>query len=127
MTIPKADEDYLNMKGLRWEFLAEAAGSDRLLVIRDVPLAPGKYNHETADVLFRIPGGFPTALLDMFWVTPVLSFAGGGTPPAATERATHESRTWQRFSRHLPSGRWRPGVDSLKTYLPVVFGELCQP
>src|SRR5581483_8267120 len=107
--------------------LNEAAGSDRLLVIRDVRLAAGKYDHEAADVLFRIPAGFPTAVLDMYWVCPVLTLKSGGAPAAATERATHENRLWQRFSRHLPDGRWRPGADSLKTYLPVVFGELCQP
>ena len=127
MTLPKVDEDYLNAKGLRWAFLEEPAGSDRLLVIRGVTLAPGKYDHEKADVLFRIPAGFPTALLDMYWVYPVLSLTTGGEPAASTVRAAHEGRVWQRFSRHLPDSRWRPGVDSLKTYLPVVFGELCQP
>lgn len=127
MILPTVDEEYLNAKGLRWEFLEEAAGSDRLLVLRNIRLAPDKYDHDTADILLRIPAGFPTALLDMFWVCPFLTLKGGGIPPAATERATHENRVWQRFSRHLPNGRWRPGVDSLKTYLPLVFGELCQP
>lgn len=127
MTLPKVDEDYLTAKGLRWEFLEEAAGSDRLLVIRDVRLAAGKYDRETADVLFRIPAGFPTSLLDMYWVSPVITLKNGAAPAASTDRATHENRVWQRFSRHLPNGLWRPGVDSLKTYLPVVFGELCQP
>lgn len=127
MTLPRVDEEYLNTKGLRWEFVEEAAGSDRLLVIRDVRLAPGKYDREVADVLFRIPAGFPTALLDMYWVSPILTLKNGGAPAASTDRATHENRVWQRFSRHLPNGRWRPGADSLKTYLPVVFGELCKP
>jgi hypothetical protein len=127
MTIPPVDEEYLLLKGLRWEFLQEPAGSDRLLVVRDVRLAAGKYNVDGADVLFRIPAGFPTALLDMFWVCPVLALKNGSAPAASTERVTHEGRLWQRFSRHLPDGRWRPGVDSLKTYLPLVFGELCQP
>lgn len=127
MTLPRVDEEYLNAKGLRWELLEEAAGSDGLLVIRDVRLAPGKYDREVADVLFRIPAGFPTALLDMYWVSPILTLKDGSAPAASTVRATHENRVWQRFSRHLPNGRWRPGADSLKTYLPVVFGELCKP
>lgn len=115
------------MKGLRWEFLDEPAGSARLLVIRDIRLALGKYNHDLADVLFRIPAGFPTALLDMFWVAPVLTLRGGGAPRASDAQEEHEGRAWQRFSRHLPGGRWRPGIDSLKTYLALVLGELCQP
>jgi hypothetical protein len=125
MPLPTLDEDYLNTKGFRWEFLPEAP--QQLLVLRDVRLADGKFDHDVADILIRIPPGFPMALLDMYWVAPVVRLRGGALPVNADQYETHEGRTWQRFSRHLPGGRWRPGVDSLKTYLPLVLGELCQP
>jgi len=59
---------------------------------------------------------------DMFWVSPTIRLRTGTYPPASETFETFLGRTWQRFSRHLPS--WRPGIDSLRSFLPLVLAEL---
>jgi Prokaryotic E2 family E/Multiubiquitin len=119
--LPELDEEYLTTKGMRWSL--PAAG---FLLLEGIALAADKYDRSTVDLLIRVPGGYPTAALDMFYVSPELKLKGGGFPPAAEVFEDHLGRRWQRFSRHMNSGAclWRPGVDSLKTFLALVFGEL---
>lgn len=125
MELPTIDQAFLAAKNFVYEFLPGNA-SERLLVLRGIRLAPGRYNHEVVDVLVKIPPGYPVTLLDMFWVFPALRYADGRTPQAADTYESHEGRSWQRFSRHLPPGSWRPGIDSLRTFLPRVLAELTQ-
>jgi len=121
-----ADEAFLTAKGYTRDLLAEG-GPEQLLVLRAVPLAPGRFDQAATDVLVKIPPGYPVTPLDMFWVCPPVRTAAGAIPPAADNYETHEGRTWQRFSRHLAGGAWRPGIDSLRTFLPVALAELVQP
>ena len=72
----------------------------------------------SADLLLRLPFGFPDATPDMFWISPALT-ANGVAIPGTEVSETHVGRTWQRWSRHI-GGQWRPGVDNLETYLAYV-------
>lgn len=125
MALLPDDEGFLRAKGFAFEILPPV-GNDQLLVLRSVRLATGKFDHDQVDVLIKLPPGYPVTVLDMFWVYPRLRNANGSSPPAADTLEAIGDRTWQRFSRHLPGGAWRPGTDSLRTYLPRVLVELTQ-
>ena len=118
------DARRLGEKGHSWELLEEPA-AEQLLVLRGVRLSPGKYDSDSVDVLVKIPPGYPVAALDMFWVCPQIHLASGSIPPNAECLELHEGRQWQRFSRHLQG--WRPGVDSLDSFLAIALRELAEP
>jgi hypothetical protein len=87
---------------------------------------PLGYSAERVDLLLRLPPGFPDAPPDMFWVTPVITRSDGSPIQAAESLESYLGRTWQRFSRHLPPGQWRPGIDSVDSYLALVRKELAR-
>lgn len=112
------DRNYLEARGHR--FSTHVEGNVTLLVIERYELPVG-YTPETVDLLIQIPPDFPDAQLDMWWVYPVVTFAGTGAQPVNTESmqafagyTPEPGRVWQRFSRHPP---WRAGVDELRTFL----------
>jgi hypothetical protein len=77
-----------------------------------------------ADLLLRLSPGYPDVPPDMWWFNPAVRRADG-RPIAATEsQEAYFGRTWQRWSRHLNSGQWRAGVDSIESYLALVRKEL---
>ncbi len=71
-------------------------------------------------LLLRLPAGFPDSPPDMFWCDPPLRLSNGSYPRAAENMEPYLNRIWQRFSRHLASGSWRPGQDNLRTWLAIV-------
>jgi len=115
----EADELYLAYKGLKWSMPAKG-----FLVLEQVPVSSERYDHAAVDLMIQIPAGYPIAALDMFYVHPHLRLRSGGYPNAAAVFEMHCGRNWQRFSRHLSAQPWRPGVDSLKSFLALVLGEL---
>lgn len=119
--LPEVDSDYLTLKGFQWSLPQPG-----YLLFTGIEVSPEKYDKPKVDLLIRIPGGYPTAALDMFYVSPELKLKGGGAPPASEVREDHIGRKWQRFSRHMNSGSclWRPGRDSLKTFLALILAEL---
>jgi len=119
--LAEGDRAFLDSKG--YEFIVEPEGGMVCVVIKDWP-APAGYRPETVDLLLRLPPGFPDAAPDMYWCDPPLSKADGSNPPASDVRESYLGRTWQRFSRHLPQGAWRPGVDNLQSYLGMIRAEL---
>ena len=60
----------------------------------------------------------------MWWITPHLPPAGGGVTPATEIIETHDSRSWQRWSRHLDPSTWRSGIDGLESYVRLLRTEL---
>jgi hypothetical protein len=114
------DETYLKEHGFDYEVVPEGAMFS--LIIRDFRL-PAGYAPAVVDLLLRLPGGFPDAAPDMFWMHPVVAYLGGGVPPATETRLEYGGRTWQRWSRHLALA-WRPGVDNLQTYLRLIRTDL---
>lgn len=99
----------------------ELDGGQVTVVLPSYRLPPG-FAPETVELLLVIPFGYPDAPLDMFWASPAVTLHGAA--PAATSPETHLGRQWQRFSRHLPPGTWRPGLDSLQSYIALLCSML---
>lgn len=116
------DEDSAFLESKGWRFETKPDGEFVALIIYDYPLPTG-YALERADLLLRLPGGFPDAAPDMFWFSPEVLYAGGGAPAATGDRLDFDGRVWQRWSRHLATG-WRPGIDNLQTYLRLIRNDL---
>jgi hypothetical protein len=119
MRLPEEDEDYLNGKGCRWQLISEGNGA--WLLIIGLILAEGRFDQSQADVLIWIPDGYPTAALDMFYLSPPVKLTSGAYPDRAEHFEDHVGRRWQRFSRHPP---WRAGLDGLPMFLALIQKEL---
>ncbi|MDX6197888.1 MAG: hypothetical protein QOJ79_1039 [Actinomycetota bacterium] len=120
--LPPSDSSYLDNRGFRW-----AASQEQgvvCLVIFDFQLPPG-FSASVADLLIHLPAGYPDTPLDMWWFSPRLTRADGSVIPATESSGTYLGREWQRWSRHFASGQWRPGVDSIETYLARIRADLC--
>ncbi len=111
------DTNFLQSRGLT--FRTHAEGEVVNLVISDYGLPPG-YDVTHADLLIRLPNGFPDARPDMFWLSPAVAYQAGAMPPGSEQREVYVERTWQRWSRHLNENDWRPGIDNLQSYLRFV-------
>lgn len=112
--LPTMDRTYLEDHAIDYELVSD--GSQVGVVLRDVPLPEGKFDHEKADLLILLPGGYPDACPDMFFTIPWVRLADGGRyPNCADVPHMFGGKQWQRWSRH--SGAWRPGVDGLHTMI----------
>ena len=121
MQLLEEDEAYLKEKGYAYELVDE--GENACLIIKDYAVSPKKYDRDAVDLLICIPKGYNDAKLDMYYVDPPLRLrASGQYPHKADHFEDHAKRKWQRFSRHLP--QWRPGIDTLQNFLPLVHQEL---
>ena len=106
-----------------WRFDTAIDGEFVCLIIYDYPL-PSGYVPPQADLLLRLPRGFPDAAPDMFWFCPEVLYSGETNCIANSERLQHGGRIWQRWSRHLAMA-WRPGIDNLQTfYLRLIRTDL---
>lgn len=121
MALPEADLRFLTSLGLEYEVTTEAAMN--CIVFRSWPL-PAGYATDSADLLVRLPAGYPDTAPDMWWFAPAVTLAGGDLPPATEVVEPHVGQTWQRWSRHLQPGQWRSGIDGLQTYLALVATDL---
>jgi len=121
MQLLEEDEVYLREKGYAYDLLPD--GEAVCVVIKALPLSPGKYQRDSVDLMVCVPKGYNDAKLDNFYVDPELRLKSSGQyPPAADVFESHAGRRWQRFSRHMPI--WRPGTDTLKSFLPCAYREL---
>ena len=93
------------------------------VVLPDFPL-PAGLTRDRADLLLRLHPGYPDIPPDMWWFDPAVVRLDGRVISQTQVHENHLGRTWQRWSRHLYAGQWRPGVDSLKSYLTLVEREL---
>lgn len=116
MTLRPQDEGALKDLGRPWS--SQISGRLLHLTIESYPLPPGLSRGE-ADLLLRLPAGFPDAAPDMFWLAPDVLRADGTVPAGTQARMEYDGRTWQRWSRHI-RGAWRPAQDGLATYLAYV-------
>jgi hypothetical protein len=93
-------------------------GGNVVVVLPDYEL-PAGFEPRSVDLCVLLPFGFPETQPDMFWADPAVTLHGRA--PAATEITQQIiGRTWQRFSRHLPAGAWRPGIDSLQSWITMI-------
>jgi hypothetical protein len=122
MQLPEDDEEYLNEAGFDWELFpdGEKAG---FLVIRGFDVSGGGLTPPDTDLMLRIPAQYNTAQLDMWYCDPPVK-RSGAFPDRADHFEDYLGRRWQRFSRHLPDGQWRAGVDNLRTFFPHIRREL---
>lgn len=109
------DEASLVRFGRPFEVVAD--GLTICVVISGWEMPPG-LQPEVADVLVRLPQGFPDTAPDMFWLSPRVT-AGGRPVPGTDATETYLGRSWQRWSRHF-GGTWRRGVDDLASLLAIV-------
>jgi len=121
--LPEADREYLAEKGYANSEITD--GSQRGVIFSKWSLPAGKYSHGEADLLILIPNGYRDTALDMFYLSPSVSLLPDQkTPKAADQTIAFNGRTWQRWSRHLPAQKWRPGIDGLHTFLQAVQSAL---
>lgn len=124
MQLPEDDEDYLNDQGFDWS-LAPDGDKAGFLVIKNFDVAGGGFTPPTTDLMIRIPAQYNMAQLDMWYCNPPILIASTGQPaPACQCTEIFLGRPWQRFSRHLPPGTWKAGVDNLRTFMRHVHREL---
>ena len=110
------DIEFLNGGNFDWEPLVE--NSKKGLVIRKYTLPKGYAPKET-DLMLLIPPDYPTIPIDMFYFSPdVHRTDGGGINALAPE--VHFGIGWQRWSRHYPPNKWRPGIDNVATHVTYV-------
>lgn len=115
------DVDVLNGLGLSW--FTQDEGGWTCLVIQDWPLPPG-YQSTSADLLLRLSPGYPDVPLDMWWFDPAVVRSDSQAIPQTDVREQALGRVWQRWSRHLKPGDWRPGVDGVQSFLARIRADL---
>lgn len=117
--LSEEDHAWLKERNFTYETSLDPSGLTNL-IIKGYRLPDG-FDHEDVDLLVRLPSGFPDAAPDMFWVDPTIKLRKtGATAPASEQYEKHAGRNWQRFSRHLNPGAWRPGVDSLQSWIIAI-------
>jgi len=119
--LPVLDQSFLCDRGIPHDLRAE--GGMICVVLPKWPLPPG-YDRPDADLLIRIPTGYPDLPPDMWWFDPPARLANGSNPPAADSTEQHLGRNWQRWSRHFQAGQWKSGVDGLESYVALIREEL---
>lgn len=111
------DEQYLDAVGHRWETQVTKENG-RWLVIQGYSLPPG-FSEQTVQLALNIPVGYPSTMLDMFYLYPAVRLASG-TGIAATEIVgVLDGVTFQGWSRHRP---WSPVSDNVVTQLAMAEG-----
>lgn len=119
--LPAIDMDYLRARAPNHS--VKVYGGVICVVLPAFPLGPG-FDRAECDLLLRIAPGYPDIPPDMWWFSPAVRRTDGQQIPATQVTETHFNRTWQRWSRHLRAGQWKPGIDCLESYLSLVRREL---
>ena len=119
--LPERDILYLADRGLAYEVSSDQGMT--CVVVKDWPLPAG------------LSPGRSTCCSGLRPAIPISRRTCGGS--ARTSRATaarpiqatqvtegYLGRTWQRWSRHLPAGVWRSGVDGLESFFAVIRADV---
>lgn len=123
MALPEADQRYLNGHGIAAEIVCD--GPHKGVVLKQMQVPVGKFNHPAADVLVILPPGYPDVAPDMFYCGPWLTLVSAGRYPTCADQAyAFLGHSWQRWSRHNPS--WRPGIDGLHTMIKRIEHALAE-
>ena len=85
---------------------------------------PNGLDRGATDLLVRLTPGYPDIPPDMWWFSPAVRMWNGTALPATEVVETYLGRQWQRWSRHLNHGQWKPGVDGLASYLALIRQDL---
>ena len=119
--LPAPDAAFLTERSL--EYLT-AVESGVLCVVVPKWTLPLGYNVEDADLLVRLPAGYPDLPPDMWWFDPAVLRADRRVIPATQATERHLGRSWQRWSRHLGPEQWRSGVDGIGSFFTLIREEL---
>ena len=87
-------------------------------------VCPAGFDPEKADLLLRLQPGYPDVPPDMWWFDPPVRREDGQPIPQTEVIEHYLGRGWQRWSRHLPAGQWRSGIDGLESFLALLRKEL---
>lgn len=125
-SLPEHDRDFLAAKEIAFEEVLENQAFG--LIFSDFAVPEGLLKREKealvpcerADILVMIPQGYNDTKLDSFYVDPPLYLADGREPRNCSGRYDFSGRKWQFWSRHQPDGSWRPGIDGLDMYIPLI-------
>lgn len=121
MSLPQHDVAYLAERGGPYDVSTEA---NMVCVVLRGYVLPRGYDRASADLLLRLQPGYPDVPPDMWWFDPPARRADGQAIPATDCVENHLGRSWQRWSRHLNSAQWSPGVDTLESFLALIRKEL---
>lgn len=119
--LPEADRDFLIARRIACDITVDGGMTNVLLFAWALP--PG-LNIDSADLLIRLPGGYPDVAPDMWWFDPPVLGRDGRSFPGTDAQETHVGRVWQRWSRHFQAGQWQSGADGLESYLALIRGVL---
>jgi Prokaryotic E2 family E len=133
--LPEEDQEFLCGNNIQYEELIEVMpdGNERRGVLfpafsfssRLRTMEGGSLvTVDTCDLLVLITEGYATTKLDSFYTVPRLKLADGKVPQNADGETVLFGKTWQFWSRHLDDTDWRVGVDSLRTFISYIRGEL---
>lgn len=119
--LPSEDRAYLAQ---RFPAFAEhIEGGMLCLVLPDYSLPTGLAPNR-AELLLRLSPSYPDVPPDMWWFHPALRRSDGGSIPNVDVTEQYLGKAWQRWSRHLDAHQWRPGADSIHTFLAVLKNDL---
>ena len=124
--LPAPDAAFLTERSVDYSTSVERGAV--CVVVPRLALPPG-YNVQEADLLVRLPTGYPDLAPDMWWFDPAVLRADGREIPATQATERHLGRSWQRWSRHLSPEQWRSGVDGIGSFFTLIREELvrCSP
>ena len=121
--LPSEDRERLEAKFPQYSEMIE--NQMVCVVLPDFPLPRGLQPSQS-DLLLMLAPGYPDIPPDMWWFDPPVIRPDGQAIPQTQVQENYLGRKWQRWSRHLDPGLWRPGVDSLESYLSLVQSELAK-
>lgn len=103
----------------RWPDHKLVQESSSVVVVLPGYELPVGFEPKRVDLCLILAFGFPETQPDMFWVDPWVMLHGQ-RPATADQPQQIVGRNWQRFSRHLPGGAWRPGIDNLQSWVSAI-------
>jgi hypothetical protein len=125
------EDDVLFLQDKHPNHLVRIVGGEVHVLLKDF-VFPSAYVPNKADVLLRLPAGYPNAAPDMFWTMPDVKLASGAWPQACehhevpgsgTGSEIYNSVPWQRWSRHFQEG-WIVGRHGLRFYVASINQDL---
>ena len=119
--LPDEDRNYL---GDRFPHFSESIESGVICVVLPAFPLPAGLTRDCADLLLRLVPGYPDVPPDMWWFDPAVLRNDGRSISQTQVSEKYLGRMWQRWSRHLSPGQWKPGVDSVESFIAIVQREL---
>ncbi|ULO07056.1 hypothetical protein H1230_29630 [Paenibacillus sp. 19GGS1-52] len=117
--LPQREISYLTAQGYQYELHRNPMNpNETYLVLPNFDLGEN-YTPQSVKLLLKIPAGFPTAEMDMFWVHPAVH-KKNGQAPATVSNEPYLGCNWQRFSRHRDPGTWNPVVGGLRAHFTFI-------